>query len=67
MGSKIILHNYILYEGELSYVGIFPVYLGMPLIFTDFQQCTWLKPTFCWKICEYQSHPYEQKLLILSF
>ena len=29
----------------------------MPLIFTDFQQSTWLRPTSCWKICEYQSHP----------
>ena len=28
----------------------------MSLIFTDFQQCIWLGPTSCWKICEYQSH-----------
>ena len=32
----------------------FPVYLEMPLIFTDFQQCMWWRPTSCWKICEYQ-------------
>ena len=32
--TKIILHNDILYS---SYIGIFPVDLGMPLIFTDFQ------------------------------
>ena len=35
----------------------FPVYLGMPLIFTDFQQSTWLRLTSCWKFCEYQGHP----------
>ena len=21
-----------------------------------FQKCKWLRPTSCWKICEYQSH-----------
>ena len=36
--TKILLHNYILYSGDASYVGIFPVDLGMSLIFTDFQQ-----------------------------
>ena len=30
----------------------------MSLIFTDFQKCTWLRPTFFWKIWKYQSHPY---------
>ena len=55
--SKIIIHNYISYWGDPSYVGIFPVDLGMPLIFTDFQQSTCLRPTSCWKICEYQRHP----------
>ena len=34
---KIILHSYVSYYGQPSYVGIFPVDLGMPLIFTDFQ------------------------------
>ena len=34
--TKIILHSYILYKGEPSYVGTFPVYLRMALIFTDF-------------------------------
>ena len=38
--TKIISHNYILYWGELSYIGIFPVDLGMPLIITDFHYCT---------------------------
>ena len=33
--TKIIVHNYILYYGQLSYIGIFPVYSGMALIFTD--------------------------------
>ena len=32
-----ILHNYILYKAEPSYIGIFPLYLRMALIFTDFQ------------------------------
>ena len=35
--SEITLHNYILYQGELTYIEKFPVVLGMPLIFTDFQ------------------------------
>ena len=33
---KIILHNYILYKGDPTYVAIFPVYVRMDLIFTDF-------------------------------
>ena len=28
--------------------------LGIPLISTDFKQCTWLRPTCRWKICQYQ-------------
>ena len=35
--TKIKLHNYILYYREPSYVGIFLIDLGIPLIFTDFQ------------------------------
>ena len=35
--SKIILHNHIFYHGGLSYIGFFPVYIGMPLIFTNLQ------------------------------
>ena len=38
---------------------IFPVYLRMALIFTDFQECIWSRPTSCWKICEYQTHPVQ--------
>ena len=39
--TKIILHNYNLYNGDLSsYVGTFPVDSGVALIFTDFQQST---------------------------
>ena len=48
----VYMGKYIL-KGEPSYVGIFPVCLGMPLIFTDFQHCTWLRFTSHWKICEY--------------
>ena len=36
--TKIILHNYILNDGDPTYVGTFPVDSGMTLIFTDFQQ-----------------------------
>ena len=38
---KIILHNYILYKGDPTYVAIFPVDSGMHQIFTDFQHSTW--------------------------
>ena len=31
-----ILDSYILYKGELSYIGIFLLHLRMALIFTDF-------------------------------
>ena len=34
---KIILHNYILYKGDPTYMAIFPVDSGMHQIFTDFQ------------------------------
>ena len=53
---KLYLHNYILYLREPTYVGTFPVYLGMSLIFTDFKRCTWLRLTPYWRICEDQSH-----------
>ena len=42
VNSKIIIHTYIFILGKPSYVGIFPLYLRMALIFTDFQQRTWL-------------------------
>ena len=47
---KTILHNYILYKGDLTYIGTFPVNSWMPLIFTDFQHSTWCRPISCWKI-----------------
>ena len=28
----------------------------MPLITRDLQQSTWLNPTSCWNICNYQRH-----------
>ena len=37
---KIILHNYILYKGDPTYVAISPVDSGMHQIFTDFQHST---------------------------
>ena len=36
LSKKMILYFYISYSGELIYVGIFPAYLKMALIFTDF-------------------------------
>ena len=57
-----MLHNYILYQGELDYIQNFPVNLGMPLIFSHFQHCTCLRPTSYFKICEYQSHQVVQLL-----
>ena len=38
--TKIILHNYILYNGEPTYIGTYPVDSGIALIFTDFQHNT---------------------------
>ena len=38
---NIILHNYILYQGDQTYVAIFPVDSGMHQIFTDSQHSTW--------------------------
>ena len=46
-----------LYKGDPTYIGTFPVDSRMPLIFKDFQHSTLCRPTSCWKICEYQSHP----------
>ena len=54
---KITLYNYILHKSDPTYVGTFPVESGMPQIFRDFQHSTWCRPTSCWMICEYQSHP----------
>ena len=51
--SKIIVHNYILYKGDLTYIETFPVDSGMPLIFTDFQHSKWCRSTgqeFCLQI-----------------
>ena len=39
--SKWLLRNYILYSRDLIYIWSFPLYIGIPLIFTDFLQCTW--------------------------
>ena len=46
--TKIILHNYILYERKPSYVVIFPENLRMTLIFTDFQTEVGLNQVHCW-------------------
>ena len=36
ISQKIILHNYVLYKGDPTYVGTFPVNIRMTPIFTDF-------------------------------
>ena len=52
--TRIILPNYIVYNGDLKYIGTFPVDSGMPVIFTDVQHSTCWRPTYCWIICKYQ-------------
>ena len=54
---KIILHNYILHKGDLTYVVIFPVYLRMDLIFTDFPTGSGSPPGAVLDICKYLMHP----------
>ena len=46
---KIILHNYILYKDDPTYVAIFAVYLRMDLIFTNFPTG---KPCAVLEICK---------------
>ena len=46
---KIILHNYILCKGNLTYVRTFPVKLRIALIFTDFPTGSGSAPVLCWK------------------
>ena len=55
--SKIILHNYILYKGDPTYMAISPVYLRMDLIFTDFLTGSGSLPCAVLEICEYLMHP----------
>ena len=47
---KIILHNYVSYQGE---VAIFPVYLRTDLIFTDFPTGSGSPPCAVLEICKY--------------
>ena len=54
---KIILHNYILYKGDLTYMVIFPVYLRMDLIFTDFPTGSGSPLCVVLEICKYLMHP----------
>ena len=54
---KIILHNYTLYKGDPTYVAIFPVYLRMDLIFTDFPTGSGSPPCAVLEICKYLMHP----------
>ena len=54
---KIILHNYILYKGDPTYVAIFPVYLRMDLIFTDVPTGSGSPPCAVLEICKYLMHP----------
>ena len=52
-----ILHNYILCKGDPTYMAIFPVYLRMDLIFTDFPTGSGSPPCAVLEICKYLMHP----------
>ena len=54
---KIILHNYIFYKGDLTYVAIFPVCLRMDLIFTDFPTGSGSPPCAVLEIYKYLMDP----------
>ena len=54
---KTILHNYILYKGDPTYEAIFPVYLRMDLIFTDFPTGSGSPPCTVLEIYKYLMHP----------
>ena len=54
---KIILHNYNLNKGDLTYVGTFPVNLRMALIFTDLPTGSGSAPCAVLEIFKYQGHP----------
>ena len=54
---KIILHNYILYKGDPTYIGTFPVNLWMALIFTDLPTGSGSAPCAVLEICKYLMHP----------
>ena len=55
--TRIILHNCILYNGDLTYIETFPVNLRIALIFTDFPTESGSSASAVQKICKYQSHP----------
>ena len=55
--TRIILHNYILYIGDLTCVGPFSVLLRMGLISTDFSKGSGSSAHVVLEICKYQSHP----------
>ena len=52
-------------EHETALVGIIIAMDTRPpeklVMVTNFQHCTWLRPTSCTKICEYQSHQVPWK------
>ena len=48
---KIILHSYILYKCDLTYIGICPVNLGMGLMFTDLPTGSGSSPGAVPEIC----------------
>ena len=55
--TKIILHNCILYNGDLTYAGTFSANLRMALIFTDFSTESGSSAHALLEICKYQRHP----------
>ena len=62
-----ILYNCIIIETvDLNY-RFFPVFIGLSVILTDLQQCTWLKPTSFWKICQYQKRVILSQMSDMSY
>ena len=57
MYPKIILHNYILYKSDSTYIGTSQVNLRMALIFTDLPTGSGSAPCAVLEICKYQRHP----------
>ena len=55
--KKCLGENYILYLEEPTCFGIFPVYMGMTLTFTDFQEEVGLNHVHYWKSVNIRSIP----------
>ena len=56
LASKIIMHNYIIYKGDPTYV--FPVCLRVYMVFTDYPTGSGYSPCGVLEICKYLMHPW---------